>query len=225
VIAAAVAAATLAITAPADQADLPAADISIALEAHGAPAGAHAHVFVDRGPALEADLAKPLVLHDVARGPHAIRAVLVGADHVSVKADGALALARVQVGAPDDGALALARVQVGAPDDDVTTAAETEGRAWPDPKRPILTLVLPSGAANDRPLIDVHLRGATLSRRGFKVRVVVDKRELPLMADEKPRRLRLKPGKHRITVDLLDQKGLKVANAVNRTDRSFVVAK
>ena len=120
------------------------------------------------------------------------------------------------------GALALARIWVGPrPDGDAAGAAEE--RAWPDPNKPILTLVLPAGAANDPPLLDVHLRGATLSRRSYKVRVVVDKRELPLLTEEKPRKLSLAPGRHRITVDLLDKRGTRVGNAVNRTDRSFNV--
>jgi hypothetical protein len=33
-----------------------------------------------------------------------------------------------------------------------------------------------------------------------------------------------RPGPHKLTVDLLNRKGLKVKNAANRTDRAFVAA-
>ena len=53
---------------------------------------------------------------------------------------------------------------------------------------------------------------------------MLDKAELPLLTAWEPKRLaRLKPGEHRLTIDLLDSKGQKVANALNRTDRTFIV--
>ena len=56
------------------------------------------------------------------------------------------------------------------------------------------------------------------------MRVVLDKAELPLITTWEPKKLaRLKPGEHRITIDLLDSKGQKAANALNRTDRTFIV--
>jgi hypothetical protein len=65
--------------------------------------------------------------------------------------------------------------------------------------------------------------GARLARRGDKVRIVLDKRELPLTTEWKPVPLRrARAGAHRLTIDLLDRRGLKVKNAVNRTDRAFV---
>ena len=192
-------AASIAIIAPADQASLEPGDIHITLAAQGEAEGSHAHVVLDRGPALEAKLDEPLVLHQVKPGAHSIRAVLVNRDHLSYKTAAALALARISVGPTD------------------------QQSDWPEPKKPILTLVLPTGGAGDAPVLDVHVRGATLSRRGYKVRVVIDKREMPLMTAERPRKLKLKKGKHSITVDLLDERGTKVTNAVNRTDRKFEI--
>ena len=126
--------------------------------------------------------------------------------------------------------------------------------AWPDPKRPILTYVLPVGPppaglklaresveqdpteekaldppaapapGADRPVLDFYLANGRLARRGDKVRIVLDKRELPLITEWKPQHLRrARFGTHRLTIDLLNRKGLKVKNAVNRTDRAFTV--
>ena len=63
-----------------------------------------------------------------------------------------------------------------------------------------------------------------LARRGDKVRIVLDKRELPLATEWKPVALRrARHGTHKLTIDLLNRKGLKVKNAVNRTDRVFTI--
>ena len=55
------------------------------------------------------------------------------------------------------------------------------------------------------------------------LRLVVDKKELPLVREWRPLALKLKPGPHRLSVDLLDRRGTKVRNAVNRTDRAFTL--
>jgi len=102
----------------------------------------------------------------------------------------------------------------------------------------LLTYVLPLGEAPEglelspqadiedasAPVLDFYLSGAKLARRGDKVRVVLDKRELPLITDWKPLPLKraARAGAHKITIDLLDRRGTKVKNAVNRTDRVFV---
>ena len=85
-----------------------------------------------------------------------------------------------------------------------------------------------SGSAHrapQRPVLDFFLSGATLKPRGRgdKLRLVVDKKELPLVREWKPVALKLRPGAHRVTVDLLDRRGTKVRNSVNRTDRAFVL--
>ena len=74
------------------------------------------------------------------------------------------------------------------------------------------------------PVLDFFLSGARLARRGDKLRIVLDRRELPLATEWKPLLLRrAHGGAHKITIDLLDRRGLKVRNAVNRTDRGFDV--
>ncbi len=199
-------AASIAISSPADRAELPLGDIHIALAGRGLENG-HAHVVIDAGPALEASLEAPLLVSGLAPGPHTVRAVLVDKDHVSIKSVRALAVSRIWVGPRSAGVAADA----------------AEERAWPDPGKPILTLVLPTGEPTSAPVLDVHVRGATLARRGSMVRIVIDKKEYPLLTEERPRRLKLKKGKHRITVDLIDARGTKVGNVLNRTDRYFVV--
>lgn len=75
----------------------------------------------------------------------------------------------------------------------------------------------------EKPVLDFYLSNVKLGRRGDKLRVVLDKRELPLVTEWKPQHLRrAHPGPHKITIDLLNRRGLKVKNAANRTDRSFV---
>ena len=76
----------------------------------------------------------------------------------------------------------------------------------------------------DRPVLDFYLANARVARRGDKVRVVLDRRELPLVTDWKPLHLRrAHRGAHRVTVDLLSRRGLDVKNALNRTERRFQI--
>ena len=68
------------------------------------------------------------------------------------------------------------------------------------------------------------LSAARLVRRGYRVRVVIDKKEYPTIRSWKPLRLdRLKPGVHHATIDLLDRRGTKTHTALNRTDRVFLI--
>jgi hypothetical protein len=77
----------------------------------------------------------------------------------------------------------------------------------------------------EKPVLDFYLSNVKLGRRGDKLRVVIDKRELPLVTEWKPLHLRhARPGPHKLTIDLLNRKGLKVKNAANRTDRAFVAS-
>jgi len=50
-----------------------------------------------------------------------------------------------------------------------------------------------------------------------------DAEALPIRTNARVLGARLKPGEHRITIDLMDSKGQKAANALNRTDRTFLV--
>jgi hypothetical protein len=203
------------ITAPADLAriefDLP---IQVSLNIEGYAIGAlqpggpvpHAHLIVDNEPAMQIDdLEKPVRLK-LDAGPHLLRAVLCRPWHEVVKAPHAFAMARFWVGPPLTGKAGKA----------------AEFVAWPDPRKPILTYVLP--LAEGRPVLDFYLANGKLARRGDKVRVVLDRRELPLITDWKPLRLRrAHAGPHKVTIDLLNRRGLKVKNAVNRTDSAFTV--
>jgi hypothetical protein len=222
------------IVAPKDLALLEGDEVRIELQITGYALGAlaaggpvpHAHLIVDNEPALEIDAAAPFSLSGLRPGPHALRLVLCRPWHEVVKAPHAFALARFWLGPRLEGKAGKA----------------AEFVAWPDPKKPILTYVLPIGEpgkdaqdlsidaggdpaeAQRAPVLDFYLSGAKLARRGDKVRVVLDKRELPLTTDWKPLPLkRARGGSHKITVDLLDRRGLKVKNAVNRTDRAFAV--
>lgn len=233
-------------TAPRDLSQIEAKQpVTIGLEVHGYAVGAlqpggpvpHLHLIVDNEPAFEvSDLSAPLRLTGLAPGPHLLRAVLCRPWHEVVKAPRAFAMARFWVGPKLEGKAGRAAEYV----------------AWPDPRRPILTYVLPIGhvaqgltlaragehhsdPGEDTPLppptpganravVDFYLSHAKLARRGDKLRVVLDRRELPLLTEWKPHHLRrARGGTHRVTIDLLNRKGLWVKNAFNRTSRVFTV--
>ena len=200
--------ASVAILSPADKAriefDMP---LEVQLQVRDYPDG-HAHLIVDNEPAMQIDDPSRPVTLKLEAGPHLVRAVLCRPWHEVVKAPHAFAMARFWVGPPLPGKAGRA----------------AEFVAWPDPKKPILTYVLP--LPQGKPMLDFYLANGKLARRGDKVRVVLDKRELPLLTEWKPVPLRrAKHGTHKITIDLLNRKGLKVKNAVNRSDRAFTVSR
>ncbi|HZX96270.1 MAG TPA: hypothetical protein VFE90_17245 [Myxococcales bacterium] len=244
--------AAISFVSPADHAQLDeVAGISIKVHISGYAVGAlhtggpvpHAHLIVDNEPAVEVDDASgPMLLQGLPRGPHLIRAVLCRPWHEVVKAPGAFAMTRFWVGPKLEGKAGKA----------------AEFVAWPDPRKPILTYVLPIGepakdapklkitrgheqqpdAADpevavpleglqpgaDKPVLDFYLAHGRLARRGDKLRIVLDRRELPLIVEWKPQHLRrAHHGNHHVTIDLLNRRGLTVKNAVNRTDRGFAV--
>jgi len=200
----------------------------------------HAHLIVDNEPALEiSDARVTWTLSGLQPGPHLVRAVLCRPWHEVVKAPKAFALARFWVGPRLGGKAGKAAEYV----------------AWPQPRKPILTYVLPLGAPADylklereeasgdptetaptaeplprpsaganRPVLDFYFSNGKLGRRGDKVKIVLDRRELPLITDWKPLPLRrAHKGTRRISIDLLNRRGLKVHNVVNNTDRVFTV--
>ncbi len=241
--------AAVSFAAPGDKAEIaPAQPVRVVLRVSGYALGPlqpggpspHLHLIVDNEPARE--LTDPAwQLSGLSPGPHLLRAVLCRPWHEVVKAPGAFAMARFWIGPKLEGKAGKA----------------AEFVAWPDPKKPILTWVLPIGqpsadapaftlarevvpdpakpeadpappasAGGDRAVVDFYLSNAKLARRGDKLRIVLDRRELPLVTEWKPQHLRrARSGSHKVTIDLLDRRGLKVKNAVNRTDRVFTVGR
>lgn len=251
--------------APGDRTEVATGEVTVrlAISGYALLGGAHAHLIVDGQPALQVDdVSRPLTIENLPPGPHLLRAVLCRPWHEVVKAPHAFALVRFWSGARTAG----------------RAGTVAEQRAWPDPRRPLLTYVLPLGApraddariatsaapvattsveaapaSNDPnlggsngiapppppppppplpapapvhrarpPALDFYLSHAKLGRRSYKVRVVLDRAELQLVKAWEPRRLpRLRPGRHHISIDLLDRRALKVPGALNRTDRAF----
>ena len=239
--------ASIAFAAPADLAQVQEGQVSIRLVVKGYALGPlkpggpvpHAHLIVDNEPALEiADARGTWLLGGLSPGPHLVRAVLCRPWHEVVKAPRAFAMARFWVGRRLQGKAGKA----------------AESVSWPERRKPILTYVLPIGepprhltlmreeppqdpteakqpeppppavAGGNRPVLDFYLANARVARRGDKIRIVLDKRELPLITEWKPLPLqRAHSGTHAVTIDLLNRKGLKVKNVFNRTDRVFAV--
>jgi hypothetical protein len=199
----------------------------------------HAHLIVDNESAMEiSDADGSWILTGLPAGPHLVRAVLCRPWHEVVKAPKAFAMARFWVGPRLQGKAGKA----------------AESVTWPRPRAPILTYVLPVGvpsqelkltreqASDDprdpsapsdsvagspganRPVLDFYFANGKLGRRGDKVKIVLDRRELPLITDWKPHPLRRAyRGRRRVTIDLLNRRGVKVNNVVNQTDRVFTV--
>ncbi len=248
--------------APGDRTEVATGEVTVrlAITGYALAGGAHAHLIVDNQPALQVDdVSRPLTIENLPPGPHLLRAVLCRPWHEVVKAPHAFALVRFWSGRRTPG----------------RAGTVAEQQAWPDPRRALLTYVLPLGtpraddariaaaapvaaasvgapATNDPnlggsngtdppppppptpppaparahrarpPALDFYLSRAKLGRRSYKVRVVLDRAELQLIKAWQPRRLpRLRPGRHHISIDLLDRRALKVPGALNRTDRAF----
>jgi hypothetical protein len=252
--------------APGDRTELATGEVTVrlAITGYALLGAAHAHLIVDNQPGLQVnDVSRPLTIENLPPGPHLLRAVLCRPWHEVVKAPHAFALVRFWSGPRTPG----------------RAGTLAEQQAWPDPRRPLLTYVLPLGtpraddariapsaaavvtasvaapASNDPnlggsngiappppppplppaspparspphrarpPALDFYLSHAKLGRRSYKVRVVLDRAELQLVKAWEPRRLpRLRPGRHHISIDLLDRRALKVPGALNRTDRAF----
>ena len=120
-------------------------------------------------------------------------------------------------------ALEIDRSRAAAPGADESSDA---GSDPPAPDAAALAADPPREPPAARPLpdqreLDFFLSGARLQSHGpsDKVRVVLDKRELPMLRAWRPFPLPFKGGRCRVTIDLLDRRSTKVNNAVNRTDR------
>jgi hypothetical protein len=200
------------------------------------------------------DASATWMLGGLSPGPHLLRLVLCRPWHEVVKAPRAFAMVRFWMGPKIPGKAGRAAesvtwphprkpiltyvLPVGTSSEQLVLARLEEnptaeaGQATPDteqakpetelakPPDPVATPV-PGG---NRPVLDFYLSNAKLGRRGDKIRIVLDRRELPLLTDWKPHPLRqARGGAHRISIDLLSRKGVKVNNVVNRSDRVFTV--
>jgi hypothetical protein len=130
------------IESPAEREQVKPGDVTVrlAITGYALVGGAHAHLIVDNEPALQVDDAsQPLMLKDVAPGPHLLRVVLCRPWHEVVKAPHAFAMVRFWSGPPTPG----------------RAGAAAEQQVWPVPRRPLLTYVLPLGQPRkDGPHLD-----------------------------------------------------------------------
>jgi hypothetical protein len=118
--------------APADRAEVSPGEVTVrlAISGYALLGGAHVHLIVDSQPALQIDdVSRALTLENLAHGPHLLRAVLCRPWHEVVKAPHAFALVRLWSGPRPAG----------------RAGAVAESQVWPDPRRALLTYVLPLG--------------------------------------------------------------------------------
>lgn len=120
------------IESPAEREQVRPGDVTVrlAITGYALIGGAHAHLIVDNEPALQVDDAsQPLTLKGIAPGAHLLRVVLCRPWHEVVKAPHAFAMVRFWSGPRTPG----------------RAGAAAEQQAWPTPRRPLLTYVLPLG--------------------------------------------------------------------------------
>ena len=202
----------------------------------------HVHLIVDNEPALQIDDARAAwALGGLAPGPHLLRAVLCRPWHEVVKARRAFAMTRFWVGPRLTGKAGRAAesavwpvprkpiltyvLPVGPAPANLVLAPIDEG-AQHDAAGPVDPTAAWLKPSPNRPVLDFYLTNGKLGRRGDKILIVLDRRELPLITDWKPHPLRrAHRGTRRISIDLLNRKGVKVHNAVNQTDRVFTVSR
>jgi hypothetical protein len=241
--------ASVAFAAPADLSEHDDGAIEIRLAVKGYAIGAlkpggpvpHAHLIVDNEAALEiADVRSAWTLRGLSPGPHFVRAVLCRPWHEVVKAPKAFAMARFWIGPKLGGKAGKAAesvswphprrplltyvLPVGEPPENLELSRVVEETAAHDAAEAKPSEEGAGGAVPgaNRPVLDFYFANGKLGRRGDKVRLVLDKRELPLITEWKPLPLRrAHAGKHWLSVDLLSRKGLKVHNVANRSDRAF----
>ncbi len=231
---------------PADQAQVGVSDegVRVAVEVFGyalgaspgAPAGAlrpHAHLLVDNEATLTIeDDKRPVFLKGLRPGPHVLRLVLCRPWHEVVKAPRAFALTRFWLGPRPEGRARHAAEALAWPNPTIGELAVAGTSIAPVPAAPASPpAAAPAARAGPRGKeprthvqLDFFLSAAHLVRRGYRVRVVIDKKEYPTIRSWKPLRLdRLRPGVHHATIDLLDRRGTKTHTALNRTDRAFLI--
>ncbi len=165
--------------------------------------GNHVHVILDNEPYMaDYDETRPFVLHHVAPGAHVLRAFASRPWHESFKNDEAFAVVNFSVGTPAANLI--------------------------DPAAPFVTYSRPkgsyAGADGQRILLDYWLRNAALSSSGTRVRYQVDSQSAVTMDMWKPTYLvGLAPGKHTITLDLINGAGELIRNGFNHTVREITV--
>jgi len=118
--------------APGDRTEVATGEVTVrlAIAGYALRGGAHAHLIVDNQPALQVDdVSRPVTIENLPPGPHLLRAVLCRPWHEVVKAPHAFALVRFWSGPRTPG----------------RPGTVAEWQAWPDPRRPLLTFVLPLG--------------------------------------------------------------------------------
>jgi hypothetical protein len=200
---------SFAITAPAADATLPAGqDVEVKFDLKGyntgEEIGQHVHVIVDNEPYLaHYDATKPLMLKDLKPGTHTIRAFPSRHYHLSLKQGPVFQVVTFHV------------------------EQKTEGYSF-DAKKPFITYSRPKGsykAADIQAglLLDFYVSNAKLGKDS-KVVYGVDGAEQELTTWKPVLLPAMAPGKHTITLKLVDMKGKPIVNGgFNDTTREVTI--
>ena len=169
--------------------------------------GQHVHLIVDEQPYHAIyDLSEPVVLEGVEPGPHVLSAFPSRAWHEAVKADGALAMVPIVVGATGEG--------------DVEPATSVDG--------PVLLYSRPkgtyAGADADSVMVDFYLANVELSPEGHTARLTVDDGMSVRLTAWVPYFLvGLPAGDHVIRLELLGPDGSPVDGPLTRAERTITI--
>jgi len=171
--------------------------------------GSHVHVIVDEKPYMgDYKNGQPLNVGVLASGKHTIRAFPSRSYHESVKAPGAFSSRTFYVGSgPAKG------------------VKDTTG---PNLKGPMLTYSRPKGtysvADAKKLLLDFYVTGAKLGPDDYKIAVSIDGKDMGTLTNWTPYYIMgLDPGKHTISLKLLDPKGDVVPGAFNSPSSEITI--
>jgi len=169
--------------------------------------GQHVHLIVDEQPYHAIyDLSEPILLEGIAPGPHVLSVFPSRAWHEAVKADGALAMVPIVVGA----------------------AGADESQAAPDLEGPVLLYSRPkgtyAGADADSVMVDFYLANVDLAPEGHTVRLTVDDALSVRLTAWVPYYLvGLPAGEHAIGLELIGPDGSPVGGPLTRAERTIAI--
>lgn len=164
------------------------------------------HIFLDReSPILHEDESKPVTLKNLTEGGHVLRALAVQPNGLSLPLPGSFAAVKFFV-------------------------KKKDFKNFVDLSKPYLTVNLPMGGATElddkqRVCFDFLVHNAELNGKdGYKVRYILNRREV-ILSETKPIYWSdLPPGKHSLVVELLDPSDNPVLGLFSRVERKFEIA-
>lgn len=165
--------------------------------------GQHIHVFIDDKPYMaNYKNGQPFNVGVLEPGAHTIRVFPSRSWHESVKTQGAFASRVFYVGSKPDGDSLMNEL-----------------------KRPFITYSRPKGnypASDSLILLDFYTTNFKMSDRGYKVKIIIDGREISTLTEWRPYHIKgLSKGEHTIALQLIDAEGNAVPGRFNNPSQKI----